>query len=126
MVPGPILSYCASAIPRTGPGASPLQCESTNGVPKWNRTIFVFSDFREFREPEKSQFKDPVSDICLPGAVVESWSLTQEVAGSSPFTVMRNIFVTEYIPDKLVELNEFNNILKWENSTKSHNHKRMV
>ena len=27
------------------------------------------------------------------GAVVASWSLTQEVAGSSPFTAMTNIFV---------------------------------
>ena len=37
-------------------------------------------------------FKDPVSHMCLAGAVVASWSLTQEVAGSSPFTVMTNIF----------------------------------
>ena len=34
-------------------------------------------------------FKDPVS------TVVPSWSLTQE-AGSNPFTVMTNIFVTEF------------------------------
>ena len=26
--------------------------------------------------------------MCLAGTVVASWSLTQEVAGSSPFTVM--------------------------------------
>ena len=41
-------------------------------------------------------FKDPVSNMCLAGAC----SLTQEVggwvAGSSPFTVMKNIFVTEF------------------------------
>ena len=42
------------------------------------------------------QFKDPVSHMCLAGAVVASWSLTQEVAGLSPFTVMTNIFVTEF------------------------------
>ena len=30
-------------------------------------------------------FKDPLCDLCLPCAVVASWSLTQEVAGSSPF-----------------------------------------
>ena len=41
------------------------------------------------------QFKDPVSHMCLAGALVASWSLTQEVAGSSPFTVMTNTFVTE-------------------------------
>ena len=28
-----------------------------------------------------AQFKDPVSHMCLAGAVVASWSLTQEVAG---------------------------------------------
>ena len=39
-----------------------------------------------------AQFKDPVSHMCLVGAVVASRSLTQEVAGSSPFTVMTNIF----------------------------------
>ena len=31
--------------------------------------------------------------MCLAGTLVASWSLTQEVAGSSPFT---NIFVTEF------------------------------
>ena len=34
--------------------------------------------------------------MCLAGAVVASWSRTQEVAGLSPFTAMTNIFVTEY------------------------------
>ena len=43
-----------------------------------------------------SQFKDHVSHMCFSGAAVASWSLTQEVAGSSPFTVMTNIFVTEF------------------------------
>ena len=37
------------------------------------------------------QFKDPVSQMCLAGTVVASWSLTQEVTGSSLFTVMANI-----------------------------------
>ena len=36
------------------------------------------------------QLKDPVSHMCLAGAVV------QEIAGSNPFTVMTNIFVTEF------------------------------
>ena len=31
------------------------------------------------------QFKDPVSHMCLAGAVVASWLLTQEVSGSNPF-----------------------------------------
>ena len=31
------------------------------------------------------QLKDPISHICLVGAVVASWSRTQEMAGSSPF-----------------------------------------
>ena len=34
--------------------------------------------------------------MCLAGAVVASWSLTQEVTGSNPFTVMTNIFVSEF------------------------------
>ena len=41
-------------------------------------------------------FKDPVSHMCLAGAVETSWSLTQEVAVSSSFTVLTNIFVTEF------------------------------
>ena len=32
----------------------------------------------------------------LADAVVASWSLTQEVAGLNPLTVMTNILVTEY------------------------------
>ena len=44
----------------------------------------------------KVKFKDPVSHMCLAGALVASWSLTQEVAGLSLFTVMTNIFVTEF------------------------------
>ena len=40
-------------------------------------------------------FQDPVSNMCLAGAVVACWSLTQVIASSSPFTVMPNIFVTE-------------------------------
>ena len=32
------------------------------------------------------QFKDPISGLCL----------TQEIAGSNPFTVMTNILVTEF------------------------------
>ena len=43
-----------------------------------------------------AQFKDPVSHMCLAGAVAAFWSLTQEVTGLSPFTVMTNIFVTEF------------------------------
>ena len=42
------------------------------------------------------KFKDPISYMCLAGTVVASWFLTWEVAGSNPFTVMTNIFVTEF------------------------------
>ena len=46
-------------------------------------------EFTKFGECDKSlkhvrhraQFKDPVSRMCLAGAVVTCWSLTQEVAG---------------------------------------------
>ena len=34
--------------------------------------------------------------MCLTDTVVASWSLSREVAGSSPFTVMTNFFVTEF------------------------------
>ena len=43
-----------------------------------------------------TQFKNPVSHMCLAGAVLASWPLIQEEAGSSPFTVMTNIVVTEF------------------------------
>ena len=42
------------------------------------------------------QFKDPVSHICLAATVVASWSLIQEMAGLSHFTVMTNISVCEF------------------------------
>ena len=43
-----------------------------------------------------AKFKDPLSHMCLSGAVVAPRFLTQVVAGSSPFTVMTNICVTEF------------------------------
>ena len=43
-----------------------------------------------------AQFKDPVSHMCLAGTLVSYWTLTHEVAGSSPFTVITNILVTEF------------------------------
>ena len=43
-----------------------------------------------------NQNQVPISHMCVPGTLVASWSLTQEVAGSSPFTVMTNILVTEF------------------------------
>ena len=50
------------------------------------------------------QFKDPVSHMCLAGVLVASWSVTQEVAGLSPFTVITNIFVTEFRKKPLMSL----------------------
>ena len=47
------------------------------------------------------QFKDRVSHMYLAGAVVQPWSITQEVAGSNTFTVMANISITV-----LIEFNE--------------------
>ena len=34
--------------------------------------------------------------VCLAGAVVASWSLTQGLTGLKPFTVMTNFSVTEF------------------------------
>ena len=42
------------------------------------------------------QFKEPVSHMCLAGTVVTSWSLTQEIVGLSPFSIMTNIIVLEF------------------------------
>ena len=42
------------------------------------------------RDINWGQFKDPVSHLCLSGTVVASWSLTQMLAASKPFTVMMN------------------------------------
>ena len=39
-----------------------------------------------------NKFKDPIPHICLAGAVVVSWPLTQEIAGSNPIIVTTNIF----------------------------------
>ena len=43
-----------------------------------------------------AQFKDPFSHMYLAGTVLSSWSLTQEVAGSSPLTVMTNKLLAEF------------------------------
>ena len=43
-----------------------------------------------------AQFKDPISHMCLAGAMVPPWSLPQEVADSNPFIVMTNIFFSEF------------------------------
>ena len=63
-----------------------------------------FNEFSEFKESDKSrkhdleltQFDDSVSHMRLVRAVVASWSLTHEVAGLNPFTIMITIFVTEF------------------------------
>ena len=62
----------------------------------------TFTEFSEFKESDKSlkhelgAIKDPVSHMCLAGTVVASWSVTQDVTGLSPFTIMTNIFVSEF------------------------------
>ena len=43
-----------------------------------------------------SQFKVPLCNICLASTVAASWSLTQELTGLNPFTVLTNIFATEF------------------------------
>ena len=45
----------------------------------------------------QDQIKDPVSHVCLVGAVVASYSpAQQEVASSNTFTVMTIFLVTEF------------------------------
>ena len=53
-------------------------------------------NLKNYCSMNKSQFKDLVSHVCLAGNVVTSWSLTQKVAGSTPFAVMTNTSVTEF------------------------------
>ena len=43
----------------------------------------------------KSEFQNLVFHMCLAGAMVASWSLTQMVTGSNTFTVM-TIFFTYF------------------------------
>ena len=47
------------------------------------------------KTPKKSS-PEPVSHMCLAGTVVTSWSLTQEIAGLSAFSIMTNINVLEF------------------------------
>ena len=71
-----------------------------------------------------AQFKDPVSHMCLAGTVVISWSLTQEVAGSSPFIVMTKIFVTEFSKfSKHLEKISLNLMIQWVDRTRIRNRK---
>ena len=49
-----------------------------------------------------SQFKDPVSHMCVADAVVAYWSLTQEVVGSNSFTVIKFFVVNPILPDVVI------------------------
>ena len=49
--------------------------------PKWNRNSLNSANLINHLNMNWSQFKDPVSNICLVGTVVASWSLTQGVTG---------------------------------------------
>ena len=62
--------------------------------PELSRTFIELSEFSKFRDSDKS-LSHKLDSIAA--ALVASWSLTQQVAGSSPFTAMTNIFVTEFI-----------------------------
>ena len=59
-------------------------CRTIGVFPKWNRNSVNLGNSGNLINHGSmnwSQFKDPVSHTCLVGAVVASWSLTQEVAG---------------------------------------------
>ena len=64
-----------------------------------------FTEISELRESDKSlkhelgSVKDPVSHTCVCrrcGSILVSYTRSGWVAGLSPFTVMANIFVTEF------------------------------
>ena len=48
---------------------------------KWNRNSLNSGNLINHWSMNWAQFKDPVSHMCLDGAVVPSWSVTQEMAG---------------------------------------------
>ena len=54
-----------------------------------------FTEFSEFMESNKS-LKHEFGHMGLAGALVASWSLISEVASLNSFTIMTNIFVTEF------------------------------
>ena len=59
---------------------------------------------------DQFKFKDPVSDMCLAGDVVASWSLTQEEAGLSPFNDI--FFVPEFAESsETIRINSNDSIL---------------
>ena len=96
--------------------------ESQSSFPKWAKLSVNSANWGNLLNHWSmnwNQFKDPVSNLCLAGAVVASWSLTQEVAGSSPFTVITNILVTNFA--KFTETSKKNfNVLPF-NQTKCWN-----
>ena len=52
--------------------------------PKWSRTFSEISELINHRSMNWTKFINPASHMCFTGVVVASWSLAQEVAGSSP------------------------------------------
>ena len=75
-------------------------CDDVNGVfPKWNRNSLnsaISGNLINHRSMNWAQFKDPVSHMCLAGAVVASWSPTKEVAGWQVQTLLlqRQLFLS--------------------------------
>ena len=71
-----------------------------NGVfLKWNRNSLNSTNSRKLiNHPSMNwaQFKDPVSHMHLAGSTLVSYTRGSWVAGLNPFTVITNIFVTEF------------------------------
>ena len=59
-----------------------------------------------------AQCKDPVSHMYLAGAVAAFWSLTQEVEGSSPFTVM-TIILSLNSPNSVKTFRKNSNVFEY-------------
>ena len=72
--------------------AQPITCHNT--LKSKTTTMEFFLNGAELSL--NSSNSGNLNSLCLAGVVVASLPLTQEVAGLSPFTVMANIFVTEY------------------------------
>ena len=78
-------------LPPPPPQPKWVQCMNSGVYPKWNGNSANSWNLINHWSMNLGQFKDPACYLWLTDAVVASWSLTQEVAGLNPFTVMTNI-----------------------------------
>ena len=80
-----------------GPSGCKKSTTMNNGVyPKWNGNSMISENLINNWNMNWGQFKNPLCHISLAGAVVVSWSQTQEVASLNSFAIRTTIFATEF------------------------------